>query len=131
MYRQSEGETRETPNKGFGEMSYGNMMPQGMQVQMNGKPMMCYPMYENDMMYGNQMKYENQMNEGQDEGYYQQDMYRQHYGGMHYYHPRPRPYPYYHYYPRPRRPYFMYYNFFPFQPYYPYPYYYEDEEYGY
>jgi hypothetical protein len=125
---QNETEARDSQNINYGNMPYDSMQEHsmyqgGMQAQMNGRPMICYPMYGNAMHYGSQM--------GENQGDYQMDMYRQNYGGMHYYHPRPRPYPYYHYYPRPRRPFFMYYNFYPMHPYYPYPYYDEDDEYGY
>jgi hypothetical protein len=139
MYRQydeeqDENDVREPQNTAgmYGQMPYdGNEQyePQpmpwqgmqgmqgmpGMQTQIDGRPMICYP-----MMYGSQM--------GQYGTQESTDMYRQH--GMNYYH-RPRPY----YRPRPYfyrpRPYF---NIFPFfiPYYYPnYPYYYDYDEYGY
>lgn len=112
---------------------YGVMQGQGMPMQINGRPMICYP-----MMYGAPMGapmgvprvgqtggYEDSEMEQYGETPQYPGMYRQ-YGGMHY-HYRPRPH--YNYYHRPR-PYF--YPYLPIHPFYPfYSPYHREEEYDY
>jgi hypothetical protein len=57
---QNETEARDSQNINYGNMPYDSMQEHsmyqgGMQAQMNGRPMICYPMYGNAMHYGSQM----------------------------------------------------------------------------